>query len=150
MLLAYPLVSFEPPASLSTENLRMLRHELLGNEGIRIMRPRVLLGANDFAELAAKVDSYTGASGDRRGLVLEAESFPGWEDADGFLSHLRFIRDHHRHTGKVAVIPASAILSVAPSIADHFVLSQVRHFGSDGRDAAMHWLRQPQHGHGRD
>jgi len=55
----------------------MLRHELLENEGILIVRPSVPLGANDFAELAAEVDLYIASSGDLRGLLIEAEWFPG-------------------------------------------------------------------------
>ena len=62
----------------------------------------------------------------------------------------RFIRDHHRQIGKVAVVSDSAFLSMAPRIADHFVAAEVRHFSAEERDAAMRWLRQPRHGQGRD
>ena len=75
-----------------------------------------------------------------RGLLIEAESLPGWEDFQAYLSHFRFVRDHHRHIAKVAVVSDSAFLSVAPSFADHFLSAEVRHFGVGERETAMSWL----------
>jgi len=80
----------------------MLRHELVENEGILIVRPGIPLTVNDFARLAAEIDPHIEGNGDRRELLTEAESIPGWDDVDAFLSHCRFIRDHHRHIGKVS------------------------------------------------
>ncbi|MBK1699396.1 STAS/SEC14 domain-containing protein [Thiococcus pfennigii] len=128
----------------------MLRHELLEQEGLLILRPSAPLAASDFAELAAEVDPHIAASGDLSGLLIEAASFPGWEDFAAFLSHFRFIRDHHRQIGKVAVVSDAAFLSVAPRIADHFVAAEVRHFAAAERDAAMRWLRQPRRGQAQE
>lgn len=115
---------------------------MLENEGILTVRPIGPLAAKDFEDLAAQVDPYISTRGDLRGLLIEAEAFPGWEDFEGFLSHFRFVREHHRHIAKVAVVSDSAFLSFAPKFADHFVSAEVRRFGVGERDAAMSWLRE--------
>ena len=119
-----------------------MTHQFLKSEGILVVTPRGPFTAKDFEELASQVDPYIEASGNLRGLLIEAHSFPGWEDFAGFLSHFRFARDHHRHIAKVAVVSDSALLSVAPKVADHFVSAEVRHFREGESDAAMSWLRE--------
>lgn len=120
----------------------MLTHDLLQLDGILVVRPEGRLAASDFAVLAAEVDPYIATKGDLRGLLIEAAAFPGWEDFGSFLSHFRFVRDHHRHIAKVAVVSDSRLLSVAPRFADRFVSAEVRHFAVSERDAAMAWLQE--------
>lgn len=120
----------------------MLNHNLLSLDGILIVEPEGPLAAGDFEALAAEVDPYIATQGNLRGLLIEAPSFPGWENFAAFLSHFRFVRDHHRHIAKVAVVSDSRFLSVAPRFADHFVSAAVRHFAASERDAAMAWLQE--------
>jgi len=119
-----------------------LIHEFHKSEGILIVTPKAPLAKEDFEGLTAEVDPYIEATGNLRGLLIEAESFPGWEDFGGFLSHFRFVREHHRKIAKVAVVSDGAILSVAPKVADHFVSAEIRHYPGGERDAAMSWLRE--------
>jgi len=56
------------------------------------------------------------------------------------LSHLRFVRDHHRRIRRVAVVSDSAFLTVAPKIASHFVGAQLRTFDAAERAAALAWI----------
>jgi len=118
----------------------MLAHEFRKAEGILIVTPEAPLAAEDFQRLAAEVDPYIDTTGNLRGLLIEAKAFPGWEDFAGFLSHFRFVRDHHRKIAKVAVVSDSTLLSVGPKVADHFVSAEVRHFRAGERDAAISWL----------
>jgi hypothetical protein len=120
----------------------VLTHDLLQFDGILVVKPEGPLAASDFEGLAAEVDPYIAKRGDLRGLLIEAASFPGWENFGAFLSHFRFVRDHHRHIAKVAVVSDSTFLAVAPRFADHFVSAEVRHFGADHADAAMSWLQE--------
>src|SRR5512134_4038919 len=120
----------------------MLTHELLKDEGILILRPQAALEAADFEALAKEVDPYIEAHGRLRGLVIEAESFPGWSDLAALLSHFRFVRDHHRFIARVAAVSDSPLLSVAPRIASHFVSAEVRHFDFSAREQALAWVRQ--------
>lgn len=120
----------------------MLNFELLEDEGILVLKPDGALQASDFEAVVGKLDPYIEDTGDLRGLLIEAESFPGWSDFGAFVSHLRFIRGHHRHIRRVAAVSDSAFLSIAPSIANHFVNAQVRHFELADREAAIAWLKQ--------
>jgi hypothetical protein len=120
----------------------MLGHELLRDEGILVLKPDGALKASDFESLAREIDPYIEEVGNLRGLLIETESFPGWNDFGAFISHLRFIRDHHRSIRKVAAVSDSAFLSIAPRVASHFVEAEVRHFEFTDRGAALGWLRQ--------
>ncbi|HEX9180251.1 MAG TPA: STAS/SEC14 domain-containing protein [Burkholderiales bacterium] len=120
----------------------MLIHELLQDEGILIIRPQGALEAADFEALAKDVDPYIEAHGRLRGLVIQAQSFPGWSDFAALLSHFRFVRDHHRLIARVAAVSDSALLSFGPRIASHFVAAEVRHFRSPEREQALAWVRQ--------
>jgi hypothetical protein len=120
----------------------MLEHELRRDEGILIIRPLGPLQAADFTSLAAIVDPYIEAHGGLRGIIIEASSFPGWDSFAALISHIRFVRDHHRLIGKIAAVSDSAVLSIAPQMARHFVKAEVRHFSVNDRQAALAWLRE--------
>ena len=119
----------------------MLDHELLQPEGILILRPKAPLEAADFTKLGQEVDPYIETNGKLHGIMVDAESFPGWKDFAALLAHLRFVRDHHRKVQKIAVVTDSSFLTFAPKIASHFVQAKVRHFSQAQRDAALPWLR---------
>jgi len=120
----------------------MLSHELLRDEGILLIQPRGPIQAGDFEAIAKSVDPYIEDKGGLRGVMIEAHSFPGWDSFAALVSHLRFVRDHHRLVAKVAAVSDSAMFSIAPQIAKHFVKAEVRHFDENGRDAALAWLRE--------
>jgi hypothetical protein len=118
----------------------MIRHELLGERGILILKPEGALRAEDFTALAAAVDPYIDQHGELKGLMIEAPSFPGWENFAALVSHLRFVRDHHRRVRRIAVVSDSSLLAVVPKIASHFVSAEVRTFGGADRAAALAWV----------
>ncbi|HEY7533228.1 MAG TPA: STAS/SEC14 domain-containing protein [Nitrospiraceae bacterium] len=120
----------------------MLAHELLRNEGILLIRPQGPIQKGDFESVAKVVDPYIEDKGRLRGVMVEAPSFPGWDSFAALLSHLRFVRDHHQHVTKVAAVSDSAILTIAPQIAKHFVKAEFRHLNASDREAALAWLRQ--------
>lgn len=118
----------------------MIQHELLRQRGILILKPEGALRADDFAALAGAVDPHIEQHGELNGLLIEAPSFPGWADFAALVSHLRFVRDHHRLIRRIAVVSDSTLLAVAPKIASHFVSAQVRTFDAADRAAALAWL----------
>jgi stage II sporulation SpoAA-like protein len=118
----------------------MLQHELLRDRGILVLKPEGALRAEDFAALAGTIDPYVEQNGILNGLMIEAASFPGWENFAALLSHLRFVRDHHRQIRRVAVVTDSPLLGAAPKIASHFVSAQLRTFDVTSRAAALAWL----------
>ena len=120
----------------------MLEHDFHRAEGLLVIRPRGPLHADDFTSLAAVVDPYVEAHGNLRGLMIEASSFPGWDSFAALISHLRFVRDHHRVIRKIAAVSDSPILAIAPQLAKHFVKAEIRHFKANERPTALAWLRE--------
>jgi hypothetical protein len=118
----------------------VIEHQLLGDRGILVIRPAGALRAEDFAALASVADPYIERHGGLKGLVIEAPSFPGWENFAGLVSHLRFVRDHHRLIRRIAVVSDSTLLALAPKLANHFVSAEVRAFDSAERAAALAWI----------
>ena len=114
----------------------MLTHELLRDEGILILRPQGPLQAGDFTSLATVVDPYLEEHDKLRGIMVDAQSFPGWDSFAALVSHLEFVRGHHRLIGKIAAV------SDSPVLAKHFVKAEIRHFNANERTAALAWLRQ--------
>jgi hypothetical protein len=119
----------------------MVNHELLPADGMLILRPEGALEA-DFQRIAQEVDPYIEANGKLHGVLVDAKSFPGWNDFAALVAHLRFVKDHHRKIERVAVVSDSSVLMVAPKIARHFVQADVRHFAHSQRDEALAWLRR--------
>ena len=118
----------------------MIQHELLPERAILILKPTDALQAEDFTALASVVDPYIERHGELKGLVIEAPSFPGWENFAALLSHLRFVRDHHRQIRRIAVVSDSTLLTVGPKIASHFVSAELRTFGAGDTAAALAWI----------
>jgi hypothetical protein len=120
----------------------MLRYQLLGNEGILLIHPEGPIQAGDFEAVAKVVDPYIEERGRLQGILIEAQSFPGWNTFGALVSHLRFVRDHHRLVKRIAAVSDSAVLSILPQVAKHFVEAEVRHFNAQDRQSALAWLRR--------
>jgi hypothetical protein len=118
----------------------MIHSELLADQAVLVLTPSGPLTAADFTRIAALVDPYIEQHGKLKGLVIHASRFPGWDDFGALVSHLRFVRDHHRKIERIAVVTDSGVLSVLPRIANHFIAAEVRHFEYAEREAALRWL----------
>ncbi len=111
---------------------------------ILTVRPSGPLSESDFLKVAKRVDAVIEREGVLPGLIIYAESFPGWDSFAGLLSHLRFVRDHHRFIGKVAVVSDAAVLSIFPHIAAHFISAELKHFHYEDYDTAVSWIEDKQ------
>lgn len=119
----------------------MIDAKLMRKDGILIVSPTGNLESADFERLRLLVDPYIEAHGVLKGLLIDAESFSGWEDFSSLLSHVRFVRDHQTRIDRVAAVTDSGFLAVLPRIADYFVSAEVRHYDFRHRDEALRWLR---------
>lgn len=119
----------------------MINAQLLREEGLLIVSPVHKLEATDFDRLRLLVDPYIEAHGEIKGLLIDAESFPGWEDFSGLLEHLRFVRDYQQRIRQVAAVTDNGFLAILPKVADYFAAAKVRHFDYQDRDRALIWLR---------
>ncbi len=118
----------------------MIKSELLKDRGVLIITPVGPLASSDFEGLASEIDPYIEQNGRLNGLMIDAPSFPGWSDFSALLSHLKFVKEHHRQISKAAAVSDSKFLSAMPNVVGHFVRAEVKHFTHDERDKALAWL----------
>ncbi|TVS87180.1 STAS/SEC14 domain-containing protein [Mycobacterium helveticum] len=118
----------------------MIDYDLDTEHSILEVRPKSALDKADFVELAKAVDPQIEAHGDLAGLIISASSFPGWDSFGSMVTHFRFVRDHHRHVKKVAVVTDSHLGDVAEHLAAHFVSAEIRHFPAAGMEQARQWI----------
>jgi tRNA U38,U39,U40 pseudouridine synthase TruA len=118
----------------------MLNYELNRVEGILTLNPIGPLESTDFEKLVREVDPYIREKGQLDGLMIYAKSFPGWDNFAAFLSHMKFVKNHHQKVKKIAAVTGSSFLSIMPQVANHFIRAEVRHFDYDDKDAALNWL----------
>ena len=119
----------------------MLNYELNRAESILILKPIGPLESTDFEKLAREVDPYIIKNGTLNGLMIYAKSFPGWDNFAAFVSHIKFVKNHHQKIKKIAAVTGSGFLSIMPQVANHFIQAEVRHFDYDDKDAALNWLK---------
>lgn len=117
-----------------------LEFEFVEAEKVLILRPRGELEAADFQRLSEAIDPVINAAGNLRGLMIESEHFPGWDDFAALSAHLRFVREHHASIDRVAIVTDDRVLSILPRLATTLLDAEIRHFASADRDAALVWL----------
>ena len=114
-------------------------HRLVPESQVIVMEVDQPLRAQDFDALAATADSWLQTHAELAGIVVRAREFPGWENLGSLLHHFRFVRDHHRKVGKVALAADSRLAGLVPPLSNHFVQAEVRRFGYDELDQAVAW-----------
>lgn len=118
----------------------MIDYELDGEHNILVVQPKAALDASDFTELAKAVDPQIEARGDLAGLIISAASFPGWDSFKAMVTHFRFVRDHHKHIKKIAVVTDSHLADVAEHLGSHFVSASIQHFPAGQVEQARQWI----------
>jgi SpoIIAA-like len=118
----------------------MIEFDLDTAHSILLVRPQSALDTNDFVKLAKAVDPQIEARGDLAGLIINAAEFPGWDSFGTMVNHFRFVRDHHKHIKKVALVTDSHLGDVAEHLASHFVSAKIRHFPGEQLDQARQWI----------
>jgi len=118
----------------------MIEHQLDAASAILYVWPKTSLEPEDFAQLGESVDRFLQESGDLAGLIIDAPAFPGWKGLGAMVAHFRFVRDHHKHIRKIALVTDSALGDVAEHFASHFVSAEIRHFPAVKLAAAKQWI----------
>ena len=118
----------------------MIHFELLRDRNILIITPDGPLEEADFERLASEVDPFIASKGKLAGVMVYTRSFPGWRSFGAFVSHLKFVGDHHRQIERIAAVTDSRFLKIMPRIAEHFVQAKIRHFDFAQKDQALAWL----------
>ena len=118
----------------------MIEYDLDAENSILHVHPKSAIEQDDFVNLAKAVDPHIEATGGLAGLIIEAPSFPGWESFGAMVNHLRFVRDHHKHVKRIAVVTDSHLGDVAEHITSHFVSAEIKHFPAGQTEAARQWI----------
>ncbi len=121
----------------------MLQVKLDTTNGIAILSPQGALSEDDFITAAKVIDPHIEKSGELKGLIIETESFPGWESFASLLHHFQFIRDHHTKVKRIAFVTDSVIGNMAEKLGSHFVAAEIRHFAYTEKAEAMAWITSP-------
>jgi len=120
----------------------MIEHELDRSNAILHVQPKSSLAPSDFEGLAKVVDPFIEEHGDLAGLIVETTGFPGWSSFEGMITHLRFVRDHHRHIRKVALVTDSSVGNLAEHVVSHFVSAEMKVFPAGQVEEARQWILQ--------
>ena len=118
----------------------MIEVEMNIKHSVLTVRPVGPLSQHDFIKAALLVDPVIAKKGALAGVIIHAESFPGWHDFASLIGHFRFVRDHHHHIKKLAVVSDSNLLITLPQLAGHFVSAELKHFHFEDYDKAMTWI----------
>lgn len=107
------------------------------------LEPDSALSEGDFRSAAAIIDPWIERTGKLRGLIVHSASFPGWESFAALVSHLKFVKHHHRRVARVALVTDSPILGLAQHLGRHFIAAQIRVFPYTEFAAARAWAARP-------
>ena len=118
----------------------MLAYHLNESTGIVELRPKGRLEARDFASLSLTVDGYLEDHGKLRGVVVEVDHFPGWDDWDAISAHLRFVRQHLPRIERVALLTDNPWLEPLPDVLSLITPLEVRRFATERRGDAFAWV----------
>lgn len=109
-------------------------------DGIAMLEPDGPLTQKDFESAAAIVDPYIEQAGHLKGVMIHTKEFPGWESFGALLTHLRFVRDHHKKVTRVAIATDSPLGDFAEKVVGHFIAAEVKHFRYEGLAQARSWI----------
>jgi hypothetical protein len=118
----------------------MISYELDENSGVLTVQPEGKLETQDFLTLSEVVDPFIEERGILNGIIIVTERFPGWEDFNGMIEHMKFVRNHHCKIAKVAIVTDSKIADVAESLGKHFVKASIKHFSFKDHESARRWM----------
>jgi len=107
---------------------------------VATLQPDGPLSASDFQSAARTIDQLIEKSGRLNGIIVYTKSFPGWDSFGALVSHMRFVKDHHKKVSRVALVTDSSIGKFAEPIGSHFVKAEIRVFPYQDLEEAREWI----------
>lgn len=114
-----------------------------------ILRPSGALSEQDFADLASAIDTRINETDRVPNLVICLDGIPHWDSLGALARHFHFVKEHQKIVRKVAVVGDSALLTLAPEIANPLVKATIRRFPSRKLEDAKAWARAEEDDPGR-
>lgn len=118
----------------------MLTVNLNELKGIAILEPEGELSESDFKYVAKIIDPYIEKSGKLNGIIIYVKSFPGWDSFSALITHLIFIKEHHKKVSHVAFVTDSPIGKFAEHVASHFVNAKIKSFSFEELENSFKWI----------
>ncbi len=118
----------------------MLNVKLDEIESIAIFEPDGELSEADFKYAASIIDPYLEKSGKFNGIIIHVRSFPGWDSFSALITHMRFIKEHHKKISHVAFVTDSPIGVLAEHISSHFVSAEIKSFTFGELEKSVKWI----------
>ena len=119
----------------------MLRLEWQCDRKILVITPDGPLSTSDFERFAQEIDPLIASQERVAGFLFCAKSFPGWQNVNALLTHLKFVISHHRHIERIAAANNNVALKMLSSVAGLFIHPKIKHFKFEEKDQALAWLK---------
>jgi hypothetical protein len=116
----------------------MLKLEVIAPGVLKIVAP-VKLGADDFAQLAPKVEAILKHEGKVR-LLIDATQLEGWDNIAALEEHAAFVKAHQQKVERIAVIAAHEWQHWLVGAVKVFLHPQIRVFDKGDADQALRWI----------
>lgn len=107
---------------------------------IAIFEPDGKLSVSDFKSAVSKIDPYITEFGSINGLIIAADKFPGWESFSALISHLTFVKEHHKKISFIAFATGTPIANLAEHTVNHFIAAKIKAFKYADLEAAKQWV----------
>ncbi|WP_457745443.1 STAS/SEC14 domain-containing protein [Sulfurimonas sp.] len=107
---------------------------------IAILEPLDALSADDFLAAKSKIDPFIEENGKLNGIIIYTKEFPGYDSFGGFIKHMEFIKEHHKHIKKLAFVTDSPVGELGEKIGSHFVSARVKNFQYKELEEAKRWI----------
>ncbi len=118
----------------------MLNVTVNQEDGIVTLEPDGALTQQDFESAATVIDPYIETAGTLNGVIIHTKEFPGWDSFAALLTHLKFVRDHHKRVSHVAFVTDSAAGNMIEVVGSHFVQAEVKRFRFGELQQARLWV----------
>ena len=118
----------------------MIKVEIDKENKIAILEPQDALTQSDFVYAKSLIDPFIEQEGKLNGIIIYTKDFPGWNSFAGFLTHMEFIKEHHKKIKKLAFVTDSYVGDMAEKIGSHFVSAEVKNFDYDALREAKEWI----------
>ena len=107
---------------------------------IAILEPTSALSKDDFLEASEVINPFIEEYDRLNGLIIYTKDFPGWDSFAAFLTHMKFIKEHHKYIKKLAFVTDSFVGEMGEKVGSHFVSATIKNFDYDQLEEAKQWI----------
>ena len=107
---------------------------------IAILELEKSLSKDDFLYAKSIIDPFIKENEKLNGIIIYTKDFPYWDSFSGFISHMKFIKNHHQDVKKLAFVTDSFVGEVGEHLGSHFISAEVKNFDFNALQEAKEWI----------